>query len=74
MPVKIIPVGELAKLPIGHQVNPPCDGGEGIWCCTTHFQYLETPAEYDAHVAKGAHVVTFVCHRHGPEARGLPAS
>lgn len=48
-------------------VAPACPANVGHWFCITHMVGFVNQLQKDSHIARGRHVLTWVCFEHGPE-------
>lgn len=51
-------------------VGPKCDiagPNAGHWFCITHDQGFGNNIQMQSHTSEGDHVLTWICHTHGPE-------
>lgn len=49
-------------------VKESCGENHGYWYCVTHQAGLQNQLEKDSHIARGVHVLSWVCWMHGFEA------
>lgn len=51
----------------GQEVQQACETNNGHWACVTHEEAFGTQLEKDFHIARGDHVLVWICAEHGPE-------
>ena len=51
-----------------HTVKPQCEEKQdGHWYCLTHQEGFSNQLMKDIHIDDRAHILTWICHAHGPE-------
>lgn len=70
--VRPVKVGESIPYPSGSETvgvtaEPSCGASNGRWYCCTHTEGFANQFQKDSHIARGDHVLAWVCFEHGPE-------
>jgi hypothetical protein len=74
MGVEAVKAGQVIAIPqipdrrLGQvEVKTSCGKNNGHWYCVVHKEHLQNNFMKDTHIAKGNHILAWICHEHGAE-------